>query len=58
MEPEHRSAEVIVVGAGVGGLAAAKAYLELSPHTNIILLEKVSSRPSLLFLAHDLTWRI
>ncbi|CEJ57922.1 hypothetical protein PMG11_06597 [Penicillium brasilianum] len=40
MEPEHRSAEVIVVGAGVGGLAAAKAYLELSPHTNIILLEK------------------
>ncbi|BAE63904.1 unnamed protein product [Aspergillus oryzae RIB40] len=40
MQPEHRSAEVIVIGAGIGGLAAAKTYLELSPLTNLILLEK------------------
>lgn len=42
MQPEHRSAEVVVIGAGIGGLAAAKTYLELSPLTNLILLEKVS----------------
>ncbi|KAI9376131.1 FAD/NAD(P)-binding domain-containing protein [Aspergillus egyptiacus] len=37
-------AEVIVVGTGIGGLAAAKTYLELSPDTNLILIEK---RPTL-----------
>jgi L-2-hydroxyglutarate oxidase LhgO len=37
---EH--AEVIVVGAGIGGLAAAKTYLELSPGTSLLLIEKVS----------------
>jgi cation diffusion facilitator CzcD-associated flavoprotein CzcO len=47
MKPEHRSVEVIVVGAGIGGLAAAKTYLELSPPTNLIILEKVGSRPFL-----------
>ncbi|KAJ5438132.1 uncharacterized protein N7458_009130 [Penicillium daleae] len=40
MKLEHRSVEVIVVGAGIGGLAAAKTYLELSPLTNLIILEK------------------
>ncbi|EAU37658.1 predicted protein [Aspergillus terreus NIH2624] len=39
---EH--AEVIVVGAGIGGLAAAKTYLELSPGTSLLLIEK---RPTL-----------
>lgn len=58
MQPEHRAAEVIVIGAGIGGLAAAKTYLELSPLTNLILLEKVGSRPYLLSGSHDLTWKI
>ncbi|KAF3392571.1 Flavin-containing monooxygenase FMO GS-OX-like 2 [Penicillium rolfsii] len=40
MQPEHRSAEVIVIGAGIGGLAAAKTYLELSPQIDLVLLEK------------------
>ncbi|KAJ5585770.1 FAD/NAD(P)-binding domain-containing protein [Penicillium hetheringtonii] len=44
MQFEHRSAEVIVVGTGVGGLAASKTYLELSPQTELVLLEK---RPTL-----------
>lgn len=50
MQFEHRSAEVIVVGTGVGGLAASKTYLELSPQTELVLLEKVSNHP--FFLAH------
>jgi L-2-hydroxyglutarate oxidase LhgO len=41
MTPGHHSVDVIVVGAGVGGLAVAKTYLELSPATNLLLLEKV-----------------
>ncbi|OJJ73396.1 hypothetical protein ASPBRDRAFT_670785 [Aspergillus brasiliensis CBS 101740] len=44
MSFEHRSAEVIVVGTGIGGLAATKTYLELSLETDIVLLEK---RPTL-----------
>ncbi|KAL4778778.1 hypothetical protein BJX76DRAFT_365950 [Aspergillus varians] len=40
----QRSAEVIIIGSGVGGLAAAKTYLELSPQTDLVLLEK---RPTL-----------
>ncbi|GKZ35526.1 hypothetical protein AbraIFM66950_006188 [Aspergillus brasiliensis] len=44
MPLEHRSAEAIVVGTGIGGLAATKTYLELSPQTDIVLLEK---RPTL-----------
>ncbi|KUL81709.1 hypothetical protein ZTR_09513 [Talaromyces verruculosus] len=40
MQPEICSAEVIVIGAGIGGLAAAKTYLELSPLTNLVILEK------------------
>lgn len=58
MKLEHRSVEVIVVGAGIGGLAAAKTYLELSPLTNLIILEKVGSIPFLLSYFHDLTKRI
>ncbi|KAJ5594837.1 uncharacterized protein N7459_001045 [Penicillium hispanicum] len=34
-------AEVIVIGTGIGGLAAAKTYLELSPETDLLLIEKV-----------------
>ncbi|KKK23200.1 hypothetical protein P175DRAFT_0471367 [Aspergillus ochraceoroseus IBT 24754] len=41
---EAHSAEVIVIGTGVGGLAAAKTYLELSPDTDLLLIEK---RPTL-----------
>ncbi|RKK75148.1 hypothetical protein BFJ69_g7897 [Fusarium oxysporum] len=37
----HR-ASVIIVGTGVGGLAAAKTYLELDPEADILLLEKRS----------------
>ncbi|GKZ79520.1 hypothetical protein AnigIFM56816_003719 [Aspergillus niger] len=40
MPLEYRTAEVIVVGTGIGGLAATKTYLELSPQTDIVLLEK------------------
>nr|KAK5436095.1 hypothetical protein LTR18_009674 [Exophiala xenobiotica] len=36
--PLHRY-DVIIVGSGIGGLAAAKTYLELSSNTNLILLE-------------------
>lgn len=42
MPIQYRAAEVIVVGTGIGGLAATKTYLELSPQTDIVLLEKVS----------------
>ncbi|KIW49935.1 hypothetical protein PV05_11566 [Exophiala xenobiotica] len=31
--------DVVIVGSGIGGLAAAKTYLEPSPNTNLILLE-------------------
>lgn len=41
MQLETHSAEVIVIGTGVGGLAAAKTYLELSPQTDLVLIEKV-----------------
>ncbi|KAF5637631.1 dimethylaniline monooxygenase [Fusarium tjaetaba] len=37
----HR-ASIIIVGTGVGGLAAAKTYLELDPEADILLLEKRS----------------
>ncbi|KAF5594883.1 dimethylaniline monooxygenase [Fusarium subglutinans] len=37
----HR-ASVIIIGTGVGGLAAAKTYLELDPEADILLLEKRS----------------
>lgn len=49
MPLEYRTAEVIVVGTGIGGLAATKTYLELSPQTDIVLLEKVSHRNFFLF---------
>lgn len=55
MQPEICSAEVIVIGAGIGGLAAAKTYLELSPLTNLVILEKVCSSPYLLSHKHDVT---
>ena len=38
---EQQQANVIIVGAGIGGLAMAKTYLELSPLTEILVLEKV-----------------
>ncbi|KAF9890675.1 hypothetical protein FE257_005541 [Aspergillus nanangensis] len=41
---QQLAAEVIVIGTGIGGLAAAKTYLELSPETDLVLLEK---RPTL-----------
>lgn len=31
--------DVIVVGAGIGGLCAAKTYLELAPDTRLLILE-------------------
>ncbi|KAF4503028.1 dimethylaniline monooxygenase [Fusarium agapanthi] len=37
----HR-ASIIIIGTGVGGLAAAKTYLELDPEADILLLEKRS----------------
>ncbi|KAI1334268.1 hypothetical protein F5Y15DRAFT_294982 [Xylariaceae sp. FL0016] len=42
--PDSRFSEVIIIGTGVGGLAAAKTYLELEPNADILLLEK---RPTL-----------
>ncbi|KAJ5397846.1 hypothetical protein N7509_005959 [Penicillium cosmopolitanum] len=44
MQPQHRSTEVIVIGAGIGGLAAAKTYFELSPLIDLVIVEK---RPTL-----------
>lgn len=41
MEIPQEPVDVIIVGTGLGGLAAAKTYIELSPQTNLILLEKV-----------------
>ncbi|GLB06363.1 hypothetical protein AtubIFM57258_001666 [Aspergillus tubingensis] len=35
--------EVIVVGAGLAGLAAAKTYLELAPETDLVMLEARSA---------------
>lgn len=46
MQPQHRSTEVIVIGAGIGGLAAAKTYFELSPLIDLVIVEKVSRRPA------------
>ncbi|PYH96702.1 dimethylaniline monooxygenase [Aspergillus ellipticus CBS 707.79] len=40
MQHQEQHAEVIVVGTGLGGLAAAKTYLELAPQTGLLLLEK------------------
>ncbi|KAJ6006417.1 hypothetical protein N7451_004361 [Penicillium sp. IBT 35674x] len=40
MEIQQESFDVIIVGTGVGGLAAAKTYIELSPQTDLILIEK------------------
>ena len=36
------SVDVIVVGAGIGGLCAAKTYKELASETNLLILEAVS----------------
>ena len=38
-----QSVDVIVVGAGIGGLCAAKTYKELSPDANILILESVNT---------------
>ncbi|KAJ5660123.1 hypothetical protein N7507_006574 [Penicillium longicatenatum] len=40
MEIEQELVDVVIVGTGLGGLAAAKTYLELSPQANLILIEK------------------
>ncbi|PWY90077.1 dimethylaniline monooxygenase [Aspergillus heteromorphus CBS 117.55] len=40
MQHHEKRVEVIVVGTGIGGLAAAKTYLELAPQTNLLLLEE------------------
>lgn len=37
------SVDLIVVGAGIGGLCAAKTYLELAPETRLLILEARSS---------------
>ncbi|RMD43891.1 hypothetical protein DV735_g1264, partial [Chaetothyriales sp. CBS 134920] len=37
---EVRFADVIIIGAGVGGLAAAKTYLEQDPTADVLLLEQ------------------
>nr|RBQ99061.1 hypothetical protein FVER53263_03387 [Fusarium verticillioides] len=39
---KSHKASVIIIGTGVGGLAAAKTYLELDPEADILLLEKRS----------------
>ena len=36
------SVDVLVIGAGIGGLCAAKTYKELAPDTNLLVLEAVS----------------
>lgn len=50
---EQQKADVIIVGAGIGGLAMAKTYLELAPHTDILILEKVTYSVSPRGLADD-----
>ena len=35
------SVDILVVGAGIGGLCAAKTYKELAPETNLLVLEAV-----------------
>ncbi|RDH18720.1 dimethylaniline monooxygenase [Aspergillus niger ATCC 13496] len=42
MQPQEEH-EVIIVGAGLAGLAAAKTYLELSPETDLLMLEARSA---------------
>ena len=37
------SVDVLIVGAGIGGLCAAKTYLELAPQTRLVVLEEVRS---------------
>ncbi|KXT12914.1 hypothetical protein AC579_10457 [Pseudocercospora musae] len=44
MDEKREFKDVIVVGAGIGGLCAAKTYLELSPGADVTVLE---SRPTL-----------
>ncbi|PWY88762.1 dimethylaniline monooxygenase [Aspergillus sclerotioniger CBS 115572] len=39
MHLKEQRVEVIVVGAGLGGLATAKTYLELAPQTDLLILE-------------------
>lgn len=59
MQPQYRSAEVIVIGAGIGGLATAKTYFELSPLVDLVIVEKVSRRPASLsaLVNRDITQR-
>ncbi|RMZ79122.1 hypothetical protein DV738_g3544, partial [Chaetothyriales sp. CBS 135597] len=40
MSSQSRSADVIIIGAGPGGLGVAKTYLELEPTADILLLEQ------------------
>ena len=37
------SVNVVVVGAGIGGLCAAKTYLELAPEAKLLILEQRAS---------------
>ncbi|KAF2170748.1 hypothetical protein M409DRAFT_63824 [Zasmidium cellare ATCC 36951] len=39
MDEKDAPVDLIVVGAGIGGLCAAKTYLELAPGSNVIILE-------------------
>lgn len=41
MDEKEAPYDLIVVGAGIGGLCAAKTYLELAPESNVIILEAV-----------------
>lgn len=44
---------MVVVGAGIGGLCAAKTFLELAPETRLLVLEAVSYfRPFLSVTIH------
>ncbi|RDW79418.1 dimethylaniline monooxygenase [Coleophoma cylindrospora] len=36
---EEQSVKILIIGAGVGGLCAAKTYLELAPESNVVLLD-------------------
>lgn len=54
METQQELVDVIIVGTGLGGLAAAKTYIELSPQTDLILIEKVrQSLPKLALDCHN-----